>query len=80
MNLWFAIMLLFVIDDRSGQGNVWEQVESEAKELAFKIPAREVEEILGGQEQSYFLPGPGQQGQGRQQHSRVASILDFVGF
>lgn len=58
----------------SGQGNVWEQVESAAKELAFNIPAREVEEILGGQEQSYFLPGPGQW---RQQHPRVASILGF---
>ncbi|KAK6130223.1 hypothetical protein DH2020_036033 [Rehmannia glutinosa] len=61
-----------------GQENIWNQVESEAKELSFKMPAREVEEIFKSQEQSYFLPGPGQREE-RKGHN-VASILDFVGF
>ncbi|KAL9161635.1 hypothetical protein ABFS82_07G034500 [Erythranthe guttata] len=61
----------------AGQENVWNEVQSEAKELAFRVPAREVEEIFRSQEQSYFMPGPGQKGKG-QRH--VASILDFVGF
>ncbi|KAL0284605.1 UNVERIFIED_CONTAM: Vicilin Car i [Sesamum calycinum] len=63
----------------AGQDNIWNQVESEAKELSFKMPAREVEEILRRQEQSYFLPGPGQREERGKEHY-VASILDFVGF
>ncbi|KAI3469600.1 hypothetical protein Pfo_026263 [Paulownia fortunei] len=63
----------------AGQENIWNQVQSEAKELSFKMPAREVEEIFRSQEQSYFLPGPGHREEGKGQHS-VASILDFVGF
>ncbi|XP_011090693.1 vicilin-like antimicrobial peptides 2-2 [Sesamum indicum] len=63
----------------AGQDNIWNQVESEAKELSFKMPAREVEEIFRRQEQSYFLPGPGQ-GEERGKEHYVASILDFVGF
>ncbi|KAK4425648.1 Vicilin Car i [Sesamum alatum] len=63
----------------AGKDNIWNQVQSEAKELSFKTPAREVEEILRSQEQSYFLPGPGQREEGGKGH-HVASILDFVGF
>ncbi|KAL7105293.1 hypothetical protein ACP275_07G035000 [Erythranthe tilingii] len=61
----------------AGQENIWNEVQSEAKELAFRVPAREVEEIFRSQEQSYFMPGPGQKGKGQRY---VASILDFVGF
>lgn len=65
--------------NNAGQDNIWNQVQSEAKELSFKMPAREVEEILGSQEQSYFLPGPGQREERGKGHY-VASILDFVVF
>ncbi|KAK4478107.1 hypothetical protein RD792_017372 [Penstemon davidsonii] len=63
----------------AGRENVWNIVESEAKELSFGLPASEVEEIFRSQEESYFLSGPGQKEEGRKEHS-VASIFDFVGF
>lgn len=44
-----------------------------AKELAFKMPAREVEEIFRNQKLSYFLAGPMQGDE-----AEVASIVDFV--
>ncbi|KAG8370235.1 hypothetical protein BUALT_Bualt14G0095900 [Buddleja alternifolia] len=62
----------------AGKENIWEQVQSEAKELSFKMPAREIEEIFRSQEESFFVAGPGHR-EGGKWHS-VASILDFVGF
>ncbi|GER34274.1 vicilin-like protein [Striga asiatica] len=63
----------------AGQENIWNEVEPEAKELAFKMQAREVEDIFRSQEVSYFLPGPRHHEQkGKGQY--VASIWDFVGF
>lgn len=67
----------------TGQDNIWNQVESEAKELSFSVPSREVDQVFKSQEQSYFMPGPGRQQQ--QQRGRegggipVPSILDFMG-
>lgn len=60
-----------------GKENVWKEVEREAKALAFGIPAKEVEEILRKQDESYFVAGPHQQ-QGKQH--RISSILEFGGF
>lgn len=40
------------------------QLEREAMELGFGIPAREVEEIFRSQQEEFFFQGPG----GRQQH------------
>ncbi|CAA0823072.1 cupin family protein [Striga hermonthica] len=63
----------------AGQENIWNEVEPEAKELAFKMPAREVEDIFRSQEVSYFMPGPRHHEQkGKGQY--VASIWGFVGF
>ncbi|XP_059310578.1 vicilin Car i 2.0101-like [Lycium ferocissimum] len=58
----------------AGQKSIWRNVDREAKELSFNMPAREVEEILQKQRQSYFVAGPEQ----RQQQQYVSSILDFV--
>ncbi|PHT85900.1 hypothetical protein T459_08006 [Capsicum annuum] len=58
----------------AGQESIWRNLDREAKELSFNIPAREIEEILEKQNQSYFVAGPEQE----QQH--VSSILDLVLF
>lgn len=50
----------------AGRNNVFNQIERRAKEMAFNIPAREVEEILNNQEETFFFPGPNKrQEQGR---------------
>ncbi|KAI3910791.1 hypothetical protein MKW98_030599 [Papaver atlanticum] len=50
----------------AGRNNVFNQIERPAKEMAFNIPAREVEEILNNQEETFFFPGPNKrQEQGR---------------
>ncbi|KAI3975404.1 hypothetical protein MKX01_004491 [Papaver californicum] len=50
----------------AGRNNVLSQIERQAKELAFNIPAREVEEILNNQQETFFFPGPNKrQEQGR---------------
>ncbi|KAL2486924.1 cupin family protein [Abeliophyllum distichum] len=65
----------------AGQDNIWNQIQSEAKELSFKLPTREVDEIFRSQDQSYFLPGPEvHQKRGEEMGHSVASILDFAGF
>ncbi|KAG6429138.1 hypothetical protein SASPL_107178 [Salvia splendens] len=43
----------------AGRRNVMNQLEREAKELAFGMPAREVEEVLRSQKEEFFLEGPG---------------------
>ncbi|KAA8543268.1 hypothetical protein F0562_021237 [Nyssa sinensis] len=47
----------------AGRRNIMNQLEKEAKELAFGVPAREVEEIFRQQEEDFFFRGPGQQQQ-----------------
>ncbi|KAF8401727.1 hypothetical protein HHK36_012673 [Tetracentron sinense] len=64
----------------AGRENVMNQVEREAKELAFNIPGREIEQIFKNQGQSYFLPGPHQRQQREEGHGPLEAILDFVGF
>ncbi|KAK4357124.1 hypothetical protein RND71_022734 [Anisodus tanguticus] len=69
-----------------GQQSIWRNVEREAKEVSFNMPAKEVEEILQNQDQSYFVAAPehrqqhrerGEEGRkGEQQY--LSSILDFV--
>ncbi|NP_001291343.1 vicilin-like antimicrobial peptides 2-2 precursor [Sesamum indicum] len=49
----------------AGRRNVMNQLEREAKELAFGMPAREVEEVSRSQQEEFFFKGPRQQQQGR---------------
>ncbi|XVF32540.1 hypothetical protein REPUB_Repub17cG0091200 [Reevesia pubescens] len=49
----------------AGKGNVVEQLEKEAKELAFKSKEEEVDKIFGNQDEEFFFPGPRQQIRGR---------------
>ncbi|XP_077247899.1 vicilin Cor a 11.0101-like [Tasmannia lanceolata] len=44
----------------AGQNNILNELEREAKELSFNMPAKEVEEILNAQKETAFLPGPQQ--------------------
>lgn len=44
----------------AGQESIWRKVDREAKELSFNMPAREVEEILQNQHESYFVAAPEQ--------------------
>lgn len=48
----------------AGRRNVMSQLEREAKELAFGMPAREVDEIFRIQQEEFFFRGPNRQ-QGR---------------
>ncbi|KAJ3668889.1 hypothetical protein LUZ60_010839 [Juncus effusus] len=43
----------------AGKNNVLNEMEKEAKELAFDTPAREVEQLLKAQKETVFFPGPG---------------------
>ncbi|KAL3849885.1 hypothetical protein ACJIZ3_011767 [Penstemon smallii] len=45
----------------AGKRNVVSQLEREAKELAFGMPAREVDEVFGRQQDEFFFKGPRQQ-------------------
>ncbi|KAL7126632.1 hypothetical protein ABFS83_14G201200 [Erythranthe nasuta] len=46
----------------AGRKNVMNQLEREAKELAFGMPAREVDDIFRSQKEEFFFKGPRQQG------------------
>lgn len=50
---------MFVKMHGAGRGNVMNQLEREAKELAFGMPAREVEEVFRSQKEEFFFQGPG---------------------
>ncbi|KAK2980624.1 hypothetical protein RJ640_011432, partial [Escallonia rubra] len=65
----------------AGKENIWNQVEREAKELSFTLPAREVEDIFRKQEQAHFVLGPEQRQEREREEGRgkaVASILGFI--
>ncbi|KAK3042187.1 hypothetical protein RJ639_001307 [Escallonia herrerae] len=63
----------------AGKGNIWNQVQREAKELSFRLPAREVEDIFRKQEQAHFVLGPEQRQESEEGRGRVvASILGFI--
>ncbi|KAH6796591.1 hypothetical protein C2S52_021145 [Perilla frutescens var. hirtella] len=49
----------------AGKRNVLNELEREAKELAFGIPAREVDEVFKRQEEEFFFRGPRRQHEGR---------------
>ena len=51
----------------AGKDNVMSKMESEALELGFGAPAREVEQIFKNRNEEFFFPGPEWQ---KQQHSR----------
>ncbi|XP_051120465.1 vicilin Cor a 11.0101-like [Andrographis paniculata] len=42
----------------AGKRNVMKQLEETAKELAFGVPAQEVDEVFNNQQEEYFFPGP----------------------
>lgn len=52
----------------AGKGNVVNELEKEAKELAFALPARAVDRVFRKQKQELFFPGP--EVQERQHHRR----------
>ncbi|XP_055814241.1 vicilin Cor a 11.0101-like [Solanum dulcamara] len=49
----------------AGRNNVMSQLEREALELGFGLPAREVEQIFRSQQEEFFFQGPGGQWSGR---------------
>ncbi|XP_024029190.1 vicilin [Morus notabilis] len=59
--------------------NVIKQLEREAKELAFNMPGREVEQIFNKPKLSYFVPQESQEEESRQSHP-LNSILNLAGF
>ncbi|KAK2973725.1 hypothetical protein RJ640_019725 [Escallonia rubra] len=48
----------------AGRKNIINQLQKEAKELAFNVPAREVDEVFKSQEEEFFFKGPREQHQG----------------
>ncbi|OAY67862.1 Vicilin-like antimicrobial peptides 2-2 [Ananas comosus] len=48
----------------AGRNNILKKMEKEAKELAFDVAAREVDEVFNAQQESAFFPGPNQRGGG----------------
>ncbi|KAL5702233.1 hypothetical protein ACHQM5_027474 [Ranunculus cassubicifolius] len=51
----------------AGNNNILKQMDREAKELSFNVPARQVDQILNKQQESWFFPGPQQREQQRGQ-------------
>lgn len=49
-----------------GKRNVINLLEREAKELAFGVPSREVDQVFGNNDEDFFFPGPRQQQQERE--------------
>lgn len=58
----------------AGQENIINQLDEQAMELSFNLPARDVQEMFQRQRQSYFMAGP------KQQQNPIVSLLDFAGF
>lgn len=52
------------------------QVETEAKELAFNVAGKEADGIFNNQKQSHFVPQQGQREESSRSHP-LTSILDF---
>jgi hypothetical protein len=65
-----------------GQDNIINQFEREAKELAFNMPAEEIDQIFKDipREFSYFVPSDRQSQQRQGRDHPLASILGFKGF
>ena len=58
------IVVFFLYLLAAGKRNIVNDMENVAKELAFSVPAREVDRIFRSQNEDYFFPGPTQQGEG----------------
>lgn len=58
----------------AGRENIINQLDREAKELSFNMPATEVEEMFQKQRNSHFMAGP------QRRQTALVSILDFAGF
>lgn len=43
-----------------GKKNIWKQIEKEARELAFGSPSSEVDEVVGKEDDDWFMKGPSQ--------------------
>ncbi|CAI0448860.1 unnamed protein product [Linum tenue] len=55
----------------AGKNNVMSKMESQALELGFGVPAKEVEQIFRNQNEEFFFPGPEMHEQRRRGHSAV---------
>ncbi|CAM8893446.1 unnamed protein product [Rhodiola kirilowii] len=60
-----------------GKENIINQLDREAIELAFGIPAREVEQVFSNSNETYFMAGPQRGGQQRGEEE-LATLLDLV--
>jgi len=63
----------------AGRDNIVSKMEREAKELAFGVPSKLVDEVFGGRQVEGFVRGP-QSSQREEERRPLESILDFVGF
>lgn len=68
----------------AGKNNVVNQMDREAKELAFGVPSRLVDEVFGQSKQDVFVRGPEQQRKEEAEEERggrpLSSVLEFAGF
>ncbi|KAF5752254.1 vicilin-like antimicrobial peptides 2-2 [Tripterygium wilfordii] len=65
----------------AGRDNIVQQLEKEAKEMSFNVPAEQVEKVFSRQRESFYLGGT-QQWQRREEGRGhpLTSIFDFPGF
>lgn len=65
----------------AGKDNMIKQLEREAKELAFNMPGREVEQIFNQPRLSFFVPQErSQEEEGHRRSHPLNSILNLAGF
>ncbi|KAK9288675.1 hypothetical protein L1049_017138 [Liquidambar formosana] len=62
----------------AGQENIMNQLDREAKELSFNMPARDVEEVFKNQRDSYFVAGP-EMGQQQREEGRGRGFVSLLG-
>lgn len=72
--LTFYCLWSYICFTGAGQDNIVNQLDEEAMEMSFNLPAREVEEMFQKQRRSYFMAGP------QRQRNALLSALDFAGF
>ncbi|KAJ4822089.1 hypothetical protein Tsubulata_041574, partial [Turnera subulata] len=64
----------------AGKNNIMNEVEREAKELAFNVPGEQVEKIFKNQKESHFVAGPRQrQGEKQGRGHPLETVLDLPG-
>jgi hypothetical protein len=57
----FSLHVSFHAFVLQGKWNVIGEMDREAKELAYGVPAKEVDQIFGKQQEEFFFPGPRRQ-------------------